>query len=254
MNEPRLTSPQAHRLTLDTAVKCSIIGLCVVLMLDVAIRRLRPLWASDTPVATARTRPGAAPPEAPLPAEPLSLESVALKGDPKAPVAIIAYSDFQCPYCRVFAQTIWPELQRTLIDTGQAQFGFRHLPLDSIHPLARRIGTGAECARQLGKFWEFHDAAFERQRELATLDVGDLAASVGLQKPAVLACVEKSGSINAVKLDSEEAAKLGVRGTPTFFIGRVQAKGRVHVTQRLVGARAVDEFRRAVTLAAAKPQ
>ena len=192
MDDQRVTSPGTRRLTLDTAVKWAILGLCLALTLDVAIRNLRPLWASEPPVVSERARGPVPPPEAPLPAEPLSLEMVALKGDSKAPVAIIAYSDFQCPYCRVFAQTIWPELQRTVIDSGQAQFAFRHLPLDSIHPQARRIGAGAECARQLGKFWEFHDVAFERQRELATVDLGDLAASIGLQKPAVLSCIDES--------------------------------------------------------------
>jgi protein-disulfide isomerase len=253
MNEPRVTPPETRRLTLDSAVKYAIIGLCVVLMLDVAIRHLRPLWASETPVVTARARPPVAP-EEPLPTEPLSLEWVALQGDPTAPVAIIAYSDFQCPYCRVFAQTIWPDLQRAVIDTGQAQFAFRHLPLDAIHPQARRVGTVAECARQSGKFWEFHDVAFERQRELATVDLGDLAASVGLRKPVVLACADESQAIDVVNRDSREAARLGVRGTPTFFVGRVQADGRVRVTRRLVGAQAVEAFRSAVTEAAASPQ
>lgn len=250
MNEPRVASSGARRFTLDTAVKLAIIGLCTVLMLDVAIRHLRPLWASETPAVTVGTRPPVVPPEAPLPAEPLSLEWVALKGDPKAPVAIIAYSDFQCPYCRVFAQTIWPELQRTLIDTGQAQFAFRHLPLDAIHPQARRIGTVAECARQSGKFWEFHDVAFERQRELATLDIGDLAASIGLHRPAVLACADESQAVDVVNRDSREAARFGVRGTPTFFVGRVRADARVDVVQRLVGAQPVEVFLAAVTAAA----
>ena len=254
MSEPRETPPKTGRFTLDTAVKLAILGLCVVLTVDVALRRLSPLAASAAPGVATRTRPPGTPTEAPLPNELLSLELAALKGDANAPVAIIAYSDFQCPYCRVFARTIWPELQRELISTGLAQFAFRHLPLDTIHPYARRIGAVAECARQLGKFWEFHDAAFERQKELATVDLGDLAASIGLQKPAVAECLGKNGAIDSVKRDSDEAASLGVRGTPTFFIGRVEPNGRVRVTQRLVGAQAVDSFRTAVASATATPK
>ncbi len=85
-----------------------------------------------------------------------------LKGDPAATVAIIAFSDFQCPYCRVFAQDTWPALQKEYIDTGQVRFAFRHLPLDSIHLQARRIAEAAECASRHSSFREID--MFDRLR------------------------------------------------------------------------------------------
>lgn len=205
--------------------------------------------------ATARAiRPAAsaARAEPPLPSEPVSLEHAALKGDPAAPVAIVAFSDFQCPYCRVFAQDTWPALQKALVDTGKVQFAFRHLPLDSIHPQARRIAAGAECARQLGRFWDFHDSLFSRQKELGSADLSALAVDLGISKPAFDSCVAGDGPAALVQADSRSASALGVAGTPTFLVGRVGDDGRVRVTHRLVGAQSVDEFTAAVASASGR--
>lgn len=110
----------------------------------------------------------------------------------------------------------------------------------------------AECARRSGKFWEFHDLAFEKQRELGNLDPTDLAVAVGLEKPSSAACALDSQAADVVDRDSKEAARLGVRGTPTFFVGRVRSDSRVDVVQRMVGAQAVEAFRAAV--AEARPR
>lgn len=184
-------------------------------------------------------------PEAPLPTEPLSLDEAAVKGDPDAPVAIVAFSDFQCPYCRVFAQTTWPDIQRELVDTGKVRFLFRHLPLDSIHPKARMLGTSAECSRRQGKFWEFHDYLFLRQKDLPLAEPAELGGAVGMDAAAFAACLA-SDAADTVQADSATASRLGVQGTPTFFIGRVE-NGRLRATSRLVGAAAFASFEKAVS-------
>jgi protein-disulfide isomerase len=246
--------PSASGRDLQGWLELIALVLIIAVALALLYRLIRPAESAVAVAAAGRPpAPGvrAVPPEPPLPSEPLSLEHAALLGDPKAPVAIVAFSDFQCPYCRVFAQDIWPAVQKQFVETGQVQVAFRHLPLDSLHPLARRIAAGAECARQQGRFWEFHDALFARQRELAQANLGEMAAAVGVTASAFTACLDGEAAAGVVLADSSAADGLGVSGTPTFFVGRVTADGRVQVTQRIVGAKAVEVFAKAVADAAA---
>lgn len=255
-----MDDPQARRQASGRGLQGWLELIAIVLITAVAVALLYRLIRPAESAALAAARRPLAPaagnvrPEPPLPAEPLSLEGAALKGDPKAAVAIIGFSDFQCPFCRVFAHDTWPELQKQFVDTGQVQFAFRHLPLDSRHPQARRIGAGAECARQQGKFWEFHDALFARQQDLAQANLVEIAFDVGMAESAFTTCVDGQAAADVVLADSTGASLLGVSGTPTFLVGRVQPDGRVQVTQRLVGAQSVDVFGRAVAGAAVVPQ
>jgi protein-disulfide isomerase len=139
---------------LGRAVKSALDVFAAVLVIIVGTLALwRSLHSTRTPVAAREARPAP-----PLPTEPVSLDGAALKGSSSANIAIIEYSDFQCPYCAKFVRDTFPLLNRRYIETGKVLFAFRHLPLDNIHSLAHRAAENAECARQQGKFWEMHDA------------------------------------------------------------------------------------------------
>lgn len=85
-----------------------------------------------------------------------------LLGNDKASVIMVEFSDLQCPFCRQFFTTTFPQIKKDYIDTGKIQFAFRHLPLTS-HPMARPFANAAECANEQGKFWEMHDIIFKKQ-------------------------------------------------------------------------------------------
>jgi hypothetical protein len=106
------------------------------------------------------------PPGASVPTAPQSLEGAALKGDPKAPVVIIEYSDYQCPFCAKSERETLPELDQKYIGTGQVQLAFRHHPLSRLHPFATQAAEAAVCAGRLGKFWEMHAALFADPKQL----------------------------------------------------------------------------------------
>ncbi len=201
--------------------------------------------ASPTKASQAGTRR-----EEPLPSDPLPLANAALTGDLTAKVAIIEFSDFQCPYCRTFALGVWPELQRQYVDTGKVLFAFRHMPLDSIHPRARALAEAAECARRQDNFWQFHDGFFQRQKELVDLDLVEFASDVGVARASLVKCLDGEASA-AVAADETMGRVFGVAGTPTFFIGRVdgERQGVVTVTGRLSGARPLQDFARAIDVA-----
>ena len=145
------------------------------------------------------------------------------KGSPKAPVTVYEMSDFQCPYCRRFAQETFPGLERSYITTGKVHWVFINFPLTDVHPHAAAAAQLALCAAKQNGFWRVHDLLFQYQETWAPLkEAGpfflSLADSAGLSKQAVLTCLEAPEILQAVQADAEGAARSGAASTPTFYI------------------------------------
>ena len=145
------------------------------------------------------------------------------KGSPKAPVTVYEMSDFQCPYCRRFAQETFPGLERSYITTGKVHWVFINFPLTDVHPHAAAAAQLALCAAKQNGFWRVHDLLFQYQETWAPLkEAGpfflSLADSAGLSKQAVLTCLEAPEILQAVQADAEGAARSGAGSTPTFYI------------------------------------
>jgi len=156
----------------------------------------------------------------------VSLDDDPVKGNPNAPVTVVEYSDFQCPFCSRFFQETLPLIQENYIDTGKIKFVYKDLPLDSLHPNARAAHIAAECADEQGKFWEYHDALFEKQPQWGNLATSELqntftefATDMGLQAASFESCMQSPNIADEVNKDILEAASFGATGTPTFFIG-----------------------------------
>jgi len=156
----------------------------------------------------------------------VSLDDDPFKGDPDAPVTVIEFSDFQCPFCsRFFDQTL-PLIQQNYIDTGKIKFVYRDFPLDSIHPNARPAHIAAECADDQGKFWEYHDILFERVGEWQSLpnsSLGDkfveFADELQLGQTNFISCLQSETVAQEVQSDYLDGERYGVTGTPAFFVG-----------------------------------
>jgi protein-disulfide isomerase len=197
-----------------------------------------------TTIATmARPSPrGAAAANPPLPSEPVSLEGAVVRGNRQARLAVVAYSDFQCPYCARFAETTFRELDKGYIATGKVLFAFRHLPLTRIHSQAFDAAAAAACAGRQGKFWEMHDRLFASARQLSDATWRTAAGDLGLNRPMFDRCLDAEGP-EAVRQDVELARALEISGTPTFLIGRIEPDGRVKVSSRLAGGQPVGRFK-----------
>ena len=150
-------------------------------------------------------------------------------GPADAPVTIIEFSDFQCPYCGRAASTVKQIHERY---PKQVRIVYRNLPLDSIHPNARPAAEAAACADAQGRFWEFHDRLFANQRALAPEDLQRYAKEIGLDMAAFDQCVKDRKSQAKVDGDlaaaNEAASNAGKRGlgTPAFFVNGDPALGR----------------------------
>lgn len=184
--------------------------------------------------------------EASLPEQPISIEGTTVLGDrANAQVAIVSYSDFQCPFCGRFATQTFPRLQEKYITTGKVVFAFKHLPLEELHPLARRAAELATCADAQGQFWPLHDYIFGHQQVLTESAILGWTKERGLKQSELENCARGKGAERVAK-DLTEAANLDVSSTPTFLIGKLTPAGSVQVTARLDGAVPLSRFAAAV--------
>ncbi|MBU0469874.1 MAG: thioredoxin domain-containing protein [Nanoarchaeota archaeon] len=146
----------------------------------------------------------------------VSVDNDAILGDENAPVTIVEFSDFQCPYCGKAYENLKP-LEKEYIDTGKVRLVFRDFPL-SFHLEAESAAMAAECAHEQGKFWEYHNTLFENQAELGTDKYIKWAGDLGLDVAQFEECVKSQKYLNEVAEDFVDGQKYGVSGTPAFFI------------------------------------
>lgn len=217
------------RRVLDLLASAAVIGLCGTLTWVHLFPNAKPT-VSRSGDATQKRR------EVPPPSSPVSLAGAAKMGADSATVALIAYSDFQCPYCGVFARTTLPEIQERYIKTGKVLFAFRNLPLENIQSTAMIAAQAGQCAADQGTFWQMHDWIFANQKRLTLTTLSSHANTLQLDTRAFLNCLYSEG-IARVRADQEAARSLQIDGTPTFFIGRIAADGTVHVSKRFAGAK-----------------
>jgi len=143
------------------------------------------------------------------------------RGPADAPVTMVEFSDFQCPFCR----RMQPVLMELFDEyEGKVSWVFKDLPLTQIHSQAQRAAEAARCAGDQGKFWEFRDALFERSR--VTEDTPDeIAAELELEEEPFHACLESGKYKAEVLANSREAQQLGISGTPTFVVNGIVLSG-----------------------------
>ena len=196
--------------------------------------------------APPRQNAGRAQPSTPaVPKDPIALPASAMLGSPSAGLALVEYSDFQCPYCAQFARDTLPQLRRSLIDTGRLVFAFKYTPLSSIHPMAVAAAQGAECAGRQGRFWPMHDRLFADPKQIDESFVARAAQDLGLDRGSFADCLRADGAARVTE-DAKLAESLGITGTPTFMLGRVLPDQRVKVLRTFVGAQTAKQFEDAV--------
>jgi protein-disulfide isomerase len=168
-------------------------------------------------------------------------------GDETAPIVVVEFTDFQCPYCIRHANTTLLQLRRQYVDTGVIQYVVKNLPLQELHPLSLRAAIAAECGFRQHKYWPLHDAMFSTSKR--SPDPDRLAIESGLDRQAFDTCMNQSFAVAAVHSDMAEAERLGLDGTPTFVIGRRVGDGlSVQPEVMLSGAESIERFAAALRM------
>ena len=180
----------------------------------------------------------------------VSLGDDPAKGDLEAPVTIVEFSDYQCPFCSRFFRNTLPQIQQDYIDTGKVKLVYRDFPLESIHPNAIPAAMASECAHEQGEFWNYHDKLFDRQQEWANLSKNeagntfkDFAIELGLDSEQMSSCYESGKYLDEIINDYQEGIEYGTRGTPGFFIGN-EEDGFV----RIAGAQPYSVFQQIIDI------
>jgi protein-disulfide isomerase len=186
----------------------------------------------------------------------------AVMGKNNAPITIIEFSDFECPYCAAAVganesdgykylkqrDPTWeapmPSLIKNYIDTGKVKLVFRYFPLSSIHPDAEKAAEAAACANEQGKFWQMHDRLFANQKALDVASLKQYAKDLGLDTTKFNSCLDTGKMSAEVAKDLSDGQSYGVQGTPAFFVdGQLLSGAQPYATfkslidQRLAAAK-----------------
>jgi len=165
----------------------------------------------------------------------IGYDAARVRGDARAPVTIVEFADFQCPYCKSVQATLNGLLVKY---QGQVKLAYRDFPLRPLHPQAQIAAEAGRCAAEQGKFWEYHDALYADQKKLSQSDLLETARKVGLREKAIESCLA-SGKFKAqIEQDIQDGTSVGVDGTPGFFINGVF----------LNGAKPASEFEKIINL------
>lgn len=177
----------------------------------------------------------------------VAVEGAASLGPASAPVTIVEFTDYQCPFCARHATQTLDFLKREYIEPGKVRYVIRDLPLTELHPIAARAAGAARCAGEKSEaaYWAYHDALFEAQKGLTDSTFTTLAASAGLNAGAFGTCLSANRFAAAVDKDAAEARAAGLGSTPAFVIGRTPS-GDSLTGKVLLGAYPFSAFEAAI--------
>jgi protein-disulfide isomerase len=177
----------------------------------------------------------------------LSLEAARFLGSARAPVVLVEFSDFQCPFCARHARETVPRLEREYVRPGKLRYVFRDFPVVGLHPRALKGHEAARCAGDQGKFWEMHAWLFANPRTVEIADLERQARNLDLDAAGFGRCLASDKHAEAVRRDLEEGRRAGVSGTPAFFLGLADpAQPRLRVARAISGSQPYETFREAI--------
>ena len=156
----------------------------------------------------------------------ISTDNDPIIGNPNAPITIIEFSDFQCPFCAKFHIQTLPKIIDEYIKEGTVKLVFRDFPIQSIHSNALPASLAAECANEQGKFKEMHDKLFDKQNEWNNKNIDNViilfnqyALEIGLEEEKFDSCLRNGKYVEEIQKDLNDGRTYGISGTPGFFIG-----------------------------------
>ncbi|HLC71253.1 MAG TPA: thioredoxin domain-containing protein [Candidatus Nanoarchaeia archaeon] len=145
-------------------------------------------------------------------------------GDDDAPITIVEFSDYECPFCARFHTQTFGELKSAYIDTGKVKFIYRDFPL-SFHPQAQKAAEAAECAGEQDKYFEMHELLFTDGVAGGVAGFKQYASQIGLNTAKFNECLDSGKMVSEIRKDTADGAAIGVQGTPAFYVNGVEVSG-----------------------------
>ena len=150
----------------------------------------------------------------------VSIDGSPVMGQADAPITIVEFTDYQCPFCRRHATGPFAQIVKDYVDSGKVRYVVRQFPLKAIHPKAVKASEASLCAGDQGQYWEMHHRIFNKTKSFGQEEWVRHAEEMGLAMGAFKDCLESGKNASRVEQDLKEGKALGIRGTPGFFIGR----------------------------------
>ena len=154
------------------------------------------------------------------------IDSDPFMGKTDAPLVVVEFSDYECPFCGRFFRETLPKIKNGYINTGKVKYVYKDFPLD-FHKKAPKAAEAAHCAGEKGKFWEMHDLIFKNQQQMDIPGLISRAEKLGLNVDEFKKCVDDGRYAEGIMKDIEAGQKIGLRGTPSFVIGKLNKDGEV---------------------------
>ena len=170
------------------------------------------------------------------------------KGEENATVTLIEYSDYQCPFCARHYRQVMPALVSEYVDSGKLKYVMRENPIPGLHPNAFNASMAALCAGDQDKYWDMHNLLFDNQRALGVGNLKKFAETLGMDTTAFNECLDKGKYKKQIDDDIASGMKLGVNGTPGFFLGITDTDDPNKADMRVFirGAQTLANFKRAI--------
>jgi len=156
----------------------------------------------------------------------VSIDDDPIRGNQDAPITIVEFSDFQCPFCARFQINTLPLILEQYVDTGKVKFVYRDFPIQNSHPNAMPAAVASECAHEQDKYWQYHDILFENQGVWNKVEVTsaitifkEFATKLDLNQDQFDSCLDSGKYIEEISNDLKDGKRYGITGTPGFFIG-----------------------------------
>lgn len=165
-------------------------------------------------------------------------------GSSSAPLTLVEFSDYQCPFCGRFFKDTYPIIKEAYVKTGKLRYVYRDYPLP-FHKEAEKAHEAANCAGEQGKYWEMHDRIFGNQAQMQVQNLRESAEALGVNMLAFNACLDSGKYADEIKKDIEDGNKAGVQGTPTFILGQTRETGEVE-GPLIRGAQPTDNFKKEI--------
>lgn len=185
-----------------------------------------------------------------VPAAPTKPEILKIKGGAiyvlgksDAPLTLVEFTDYQCPFCARFETTTFPEIKKKFIDTGKVRFIMRDFPLE-FHPFALKAAQSVRCAGDQGKYWEMRDVLFRNQSKLDVDSLAGYAKGLSLNGDTFKSCMADDKHLKEINDEAKYVSSLGITGTPTFVLGK--AVGDSVEGLKIVGALPLEVFEGAI--------
>lgn len=165
-------------------------------------------------------RPARREPPPPLKPQDISIKGIQLLGKADAPLTLIEFTDYHCSFCQRHAIKTAPSLIKDYVDTGKIRYGVSELPIAALHPKAVELAKAAICGGQQGKYWEMRDLFFKEK----VTDVTVPAKEATLNMEEFDQCMADQATEQQVNASITTAGKLGIKGTPSFVLGKTNSK------------------------------